>query len=1783
MPPALSLAPKNKFLAINLLTLLALAASPSAFAQLWDTAKGQGFNRNYEDDWAMNWGPYGTVGGVYAAAYAWCIQTPEYVTPGVDCEPHPGHPDVIYFYGTGQSIHDYWNVVINFRRNNGAYHGKVQARWYVNQTDNSDCPTGTVIDPILGYDCVDPNTLYALQTPKADVEPEACVGNPCDPITGNKSQTEVDFVSSAEGVPALVRHYNSKGPHRTGPGMAPGWRHTYSRELNEEPDLNPTIFFAAAADQSEFYHSASEACTDGWDDIKSDVWDGDLSTATATFKGGNTCEISSGGQTKAYFPVRSGGKWGSYAPPSTVKTITRPSGSTVEFEQDGSDWVAAFDESYSLEQSGSDWVFTDANDTKETYNASGQLTSITSRNGQTQTLEYNLTAAQGGDDNSSTLDKVTGEFGHTLTFGYDSNDRLISVTTPDGTVTYGFDSDNNLSSATYPDTSVRQYVYEDTDLPHHLTGIIDENSDRFATWSYDDAGRAVSSEHAGGKEDIDLTYNSNGTTTIDSANGASRTYTFGSGAGRRELTGVSGDVCSTCAGGDIKARSYDSNGNLYEATDWNNVVTRTARNNRGLVETLTEAQGTADQRVTTTVWHADYRLPTKITTPKNVTDIVYDADGNPTSVTVSSGSLSRAWTMTYNNDGQVLTVDGPRTDVTDVTTMTYHTCTTGGKCGQLASITNALSHVTTYDTYDASGRLTKMTEPNGRETSFTYDARGNVLAVTETPAVGSAVTTTMTYDDVGQLATLTTPEGTVLTYSYTAAHYLESVTDNYGNEVAYTYDSMGNVTDEDTYDPADVLTRSMEYAYGLDERLDSVIDGSIVTTLATDLVGNLTTETDGRQNASQHVYDALNRLDQTTDSLSGVTSISYDDHDNVTSVAAPNNATTSYTYDDLDNLTSESSPDRGLTSYTHDAAGNVLTETDARSIQATYTYDALNRVTSVSYPNTAENVTYGYDVAASNGIGRLTSISDQSGTTTYTYDEFGRVATDARVISGVTYTTSYAYDDDGNIESMTYPSGRVVDYTRNSTGEITQVSSTKSGTTKSIVSSAHYASFGPISNLTYGNSVAFTYSYNTDYSVDSIESINIADDAYSYDAAGNIVDIEDTVTSLDSRTYVYDDLNRVEQEGQYDAAATYKSTVQGESPLLYWRLNETSGTTSPDISGNVYDGTYNGTISQGQPSLVSDSDTSVGFSFGSGHIEGPIMTGETITGLDLWINSDAISLNRFFLSLHNGGGQVRTHVYHRNNGHIYVWHDHVSVIISNTAVSSSQPHHLALWYDSGANTSYLMIDGVVQNDTHTGNIFAITDPEVWLGGQRYNGVSYSSLYSGDVDELAVYDLTVTASMFLAHYNWGSTGTPPFVPSDIYTYDGNGNRTSKDNGGLVTSFGYQTASNQLTSIGGTSVQRDLAGNRTADPGGTRTYSYSDANRLNAVLDNSITTASYVHNALGQRAKKTVGSAVTVYIYDLAGNLVAEHDGTGALIRDYAWMNGVPVAQIDSGEVFSYLHFDHLGTPRIATNDSQTVVWRWDSDAFGSVLPDEDPDGDSNTLTVNLRFPGQYYDDETGFHYNYFRTYDPATGRYVESDPIGLIGGLNTFSYVGVNPMSAIDPFGLDTLVISNGQTVTHGGRNPLGHTAAATTGSGVYSQGNNARPGSSVVDYVRRELGRRDTRLTIIETTPEQEATILDHLMLTSAHDLTNLFPDFLFDNCASRTSDALASAGLWPTRMVGGKDPFEAPVGRSSRLPSGVEAQAKFWRDQLGGQTIVVPKNSDISQVIPLLQQFEPE
>jgi RHS repeat-associated protein len=249
----------------------------------------------------------------------------------------------------------------------------------------------------------------------------------------------------------------------------------------------------------------------------------------------------------------------------------------------------------------------------------------------------------------------------------------------------------------------------------------------------------------------------------------------------------------------------------------------------------------------------------------------------------------------------------------------------------------------------------------------------------------------------------------------------------------------------------------------------------------------------------------------------------------------------------------------------------------------------------------------------------------------------------------------------------------------------------------------------------------------------------------------------------------------------------------------------------------------------------------------------------------------------------------------------------------------------------------------------------------------------------------------------------------------FTYDGIGNRLTEVAGGTTT-YTYPSSSSKLSSVGANSYTYDAMGNVTGDT--ARTYVWSAAGLLKDAKIGGSTVGTYTYDASNLRTKKVAGGTTTHYVHGLGGKLYGEYDNSGVLIREYVWLNGEPLAQIDKSggtESVTYLHTDHLATPRYGTNAAGSTVWTWDSGAFGKEAP-------TGTATVNLRFPGQYFDSESTLHYNWNRYYNPAIGRYISSDPTGLKGGADLYIYVEVNPLLLMDPQGLSALFQSIAEAV-----------------------------------------------------------------------------------------------------------------------------------------------------------------
>ena len=252
----------------------------------------------------------------------------------------------------------------------------------------------------------------------------------------------------------------------------------------------------------------------------------------------------------------------------------------------------------------------------------------------------------------------------------------------------------------------------------------------------------------------------------------------------------------------------------------------------------------------------------------------------------------------------------------------------------------------------------------------------------------------------------------------------------------------------------------------------------------------------------------------------------------------------------------------------------------------------------------------------------------------------------------------------------------------------------------------------------------------------------------------------------------------------------------------------------------------------------------------------------------------------------------------------------------------------------------------------------------------------------------------------------------------YTYDASGNRTQLTIGASNYAYTIATTSNRLTATAGPSPARsftfDSAGNVTAD--GIDTWSFNARGRM-ASTTIGANTVNYTYDGLGQRVIKSGPTALVpggtlYYVYDTQGHLLGEYDSSGTVIQEYVYLNDALLAIVKgttSTPLIYYAYTDQIGRPWVITNTSDVAVWQWDTAPFGEFAPNQNPSG-LGTFNMNLRFPGQYADSETSLNYNYFRDYDARVGRYPESDPIGLRGGINTYLYGFANPVSFTDQTG-----------------------------------------------------------------------------------------------------------------------------------------------------------------------------
>jgi YD repeat-containing protein len=858
--------------------------------------------------------------------------------------------------------------------------------------------------------------------------------------------------------------------------------------------------------------------------------------------------------------------------------------------------------------SGSEWILVSLDGSQTHFDSfSGRWTSTRDRWGNTISGTYA----------NNLLTTITDSVGRQVTLTYTSG-SLTAVQLPTGE-TWHFDYANGeLSAIREPATGGTWRTFEYTDDLHSvsrlLTAVRDAAGILLEGHSYDGSDRgSTSTTERGGTTLVEYDTPASGqarvTETIVSTDNSTTTrvstFTLLQQNNQYLVSQLAG-VCSTCGTGtEIQTYAHDDLDRVVSATDGAGNVTTFSYDSFGNVITKVEAAGTPLER-TTTFQYADSSWPTfpTLVTEPSATGIGLKTraqswnDSETVLTTTESGKLnatdpaiSYTTLTTFDSRHRVISFDGPRlaSDVNDVTTSAYYSDTNSNVSnrGRLNTLTNALSQVTTLADYDVFGTARSTTDPNGVVTVRTTDARGRTTFITNQAVPGDAnesqgYQSTMTFDARDRLTDTVSPRGVHTRYGYEDGTNLLTDTirlDLSGsNEVErhhVSYDLIGQKSEEQDQSCASpaatcgswTTKRYETYNYDSFGRLSEADHGSDKIVYAYDGNGLLTSVQDENHSApnTTYAYDALRRLTSVTQKLAGApsdtiaTQYGYDAQDNLTSVTDPNGNVTTYSYDDFRRLQKQVSPVTGTTTYIYDPAGNLLTTTDGNGSSTTRIYDALNRPTrSTSTPIWTEVINWTYDTGAY-GAGRLASVVDNWGTTTYSHDRRGLLRSEVRAMYTGTFTTGYGYDADGNRSSITYPSGRVLNYTFDFANRPLSASSGSS----SYASAATYLPFGPLTSLTFGNGTVKTMQYDDRYRVTrntlAFGGTTIADYAYASDATGNITQIHDALDASYNRDFGYDDLNRL-------TAANSGASLWGVGAYHYDRMGNLL---SLDLGGTV--------------------------------------------------------------------------------------------------------------------------------------------------------------------------------------------------------------------------------------------------------------------------------------------------------------------------------------------------------------------------------------------------------------------------------------------------------------------------------------------------------------------------------------------------------------------------------------------------------------------------------------
>ncbi|MFH2049758.1 MAG: RHS repeat-associated core domain-containing protein [bacterium] len=688
-----------------------------------------------------------------------------------------------------------------------------------------------------------------------------------------------------------------------------------------------------------------------------------------------------------------------------------------------------------------------------------------------------------------------GSGGYTPSVGDYSNlaqngDNTFTINEKDGTL-FNFNIDGNLSTVVDRNGNTQTFSYT-----NNLLTSITDSTGRITTFSYDLSNYLTAITDPGGN-----------------------TYQF-------DITGNTLNSVTNPDGGQW-LYTYNPNGLfLSKADPEGNAVTYTY-DSKGRALTTTDAEGRV-RSITYPTEEGDVKTSLFTDKDGSVRQITYEVQtGNRLGVTSPLGD-STSKTYDDNRNPLSATDEAGRT-----TTYTYDTN------GNRTSVTDPLGQTTTY-TYNGFGQATSIADVEGKTTNYVYDVNGNLTSMTD--QAGNTIQ--YQYDSAGKLTSSTNPLLQIMTIIYDVNGNIESVTDYSGAVTTFTYDALGNRASQ-----TDALGNTTTFIYDFRSNMVSMTDAlGNVTTFTYDYNGNRTSQTDANGNVTNFDFNSQDQVIEVEDPLGNLTQYNYGSTsgcsscssgvDKLKSLTDANGNVTSFSYDVLGRLTKEIDSLGNETNYTYDTIGNLTSRTDANGVTVQYSYDTLDRLILIDYPTDAD-ISYTYD-ESTNGFGRLTGITDETGTTAYSYDPVGNLIQEDKVIDGITYSTVYQYDSAYNLVSTIYPSGRAVSYTRDTAGRVISVESCMDAACQTLTDNIQYLSVGPLSNLTYGNGIELINTYDTLNRLSSVQADPVYHRTYSYDPLSNIVSINNSIEPAASQSYTYDAVSRlIEAIGGYYGTISY--------------------------------------------------------------------------------------------------------------------------------------------------------------------------------------------------------------------------------------------------------------------------------------------------------------------------------------------------------------------------------------------------------------------------------------------------------------------------------------------------------------------------------------------------------------------------------------------------------------------------------------------------------------------